>query len=495
MSEKAKKWHHVGAAVVLALILVGFAVAFSAPAGTCTVGGAAQDVGVGPIVPAIADRLVSPDGSPDPALYVDNDGNIIVVSGKISTTLLKLNNGDAGAGRVLISDADGDASWTDVYTTAYIAGSWHITGNVGTSAVDNFIGTTDNVAFCVRVNNARAMKIEPNATSPNLIGGYSANSVSSGKYGNFIGGGGTSTWGAYSDCQNRIQEDFGVIGGGLKNIISGDYSVICGGTHNTVSAGGYNFIGGGTGCSISHSSGYAVVAGGYGNASEANYTFTGGGSGNTASGQFSVVAGGGHNEAGGLESGVLGGRYNTTEGYYSWIGGGLTNTIHSAGTYSIILGGHDSVITGSYSLAAGRFVHIPHTGAFAWADSTASTYTSHGDDTFNVRAGGGVFLDGDVTISDTLNLCCSTYALTGAQTLTPTLTNYVLDPTAALTLTLGAGSCGDELRLTNVSSYSVVVVDTGATSGGGNRTLGQYDTIEFMYVDDRWVETGFSDNS
>lgn len=495
MSEQARRWHHVGAAVVLALILVGFVVVFTTrrPAG---IGGTAQDVGMGPITPAIADRLISPDGSPDPALYVDNDGNIIVTSGKISSTLLKLNNGDAGAGRVLVSDADGDASWTDVYTTGYIAGSWHITGNVGTSVDDNFIGTTDNEGFAVRVNNTRALKIEPNATSPNLIGGYYVNNVSSGKYGNFIGGGGTDEWGEYSDCENEIQEDFGVIGGGLKNVVSGDYSVIGGGTHNTVSTGGYSFIGGGTGCSISSSSGYAVVGGGYGNASESNYTFTGGGSGNTASGQFSVVAGGGHNEAAGLESSVLGGRYNTTNGYYSWIGGGLTNTIqYITSTYSVILGGHDSVITGAYSLAAGGPVDIPHDGAFVWTDSTGTRYSSHGDDTFNVRAGGGVYLDGDVIVSDTLTLSPATYTATGAQTLTPTLTNYTLNPTAALTLTLGAGSDGDVLKLVNISSYSVIVVDTGATNGGGNRTLGQYDYIEFMYVSDRWIETGFSDNS
>jgi hypothetical protein len=50
---------------------------------------------------------------------------------------------------------------------------WSLTGNAGTNPGTNFLGTTDNQALEFKVNNARALRLEPNATSPNIIGGYS----------------------------------------------------------------------------------------------------------------------------------------------------------------------------------------------------------------------------------------------------------------------------------------------------------------------------------
>jgi outer membrane lipoprotein SlyB len=44
-----------------------------------------------------------------------------------------------------------------------------------------------------RVNNKRALRLDPNATSPNVIGGYSGNDVIGGVAGAFIGGGGQSS--------------------------------------------------------------------------------------------------------------------------------------------------------------------------------------------------------------------------------------------------------------------------------------------------------------
>jgi hypothetical protein len=56
---------------------------------------------------------------------------------------------------------------------------WTLTGNVGTDPANNFLGTTDNQALEIRVNNARALRIEPGPT-PNLIGGFSGNVVQGG---------------------------------------------------------------------------------------------------------------------------------------------------------------------------------------------------------------------------------------------------------------------------------------------------------------------------
>ena len=88
-----------------------------------------------------------------------------------------------------------------------IAGGWLLTGNSGTIDGTNFLGTTDNVAFNIRVNNQRALRIEPNGTSPNLIGGYSGNIVSSGAVGSIVAGGGEN------GSVNSALTDFDFVGG------------------------------------------------------------------------------------------------------------------------------------------------------------------------------------------------------------------------------------------------------------------------------------------
>ncbi|MBC7228303.1 MAG: hypothetical protein H5T61_13910, partial [Thermoflexales bacterium] len=119
------------------------------------------------------------------------------------------------------------------HDTAY----WRLTGNSGTNPTTHFLGTTDNQALEVRVNNARALRLEPNATSPNLIGGYSGNSVTSGAVGAAIGGGGAS-----GDA-NRVTDDYGAIGGGGGNRAgdgdgdptSAPYATVGGGNSNIAS--------------------------------------------------------------------------------------------------------------------------------------------------------------------------------------------------------------------------------------------------------------------
>ena len=86
---------------------------------------------------------------------------------------------------------------------------WSVTGNSGTNPTTNFLGTTDNIAFEVKVNGVRALRIEPNATSPNVIGGYSGNSVSAGIYGATVGGGGVS------GSVNQVSDNYGTVGGGM----------------------------------------------------------------------------------------------------------------------------------------------------------------------------------------------------------------------------------------------------------------------------------------
>ena len=58
----------------------------------------------------------------------------------------------------------------------YSLNSWALNGNSGTGG-NGFIGTTDNAALTIGVNGQAALRIYPQSQSPNLIGGYSGNTV------------------------------------------------------------------------------------------------------------------------------------------------------------------------------------------------------------------------------------------------------------------------------------------------------------------------------
>jgi hypothetical protein len=72
-----------------------------------------------------------------------------------------------GAGKVLTSNASGVASWTTPSSNW-----WGLTGNTGTVAGTNYVGTTDNNDLVFKANNTEKLRIT--ASSWNLVwGGYS----------------------------------------------------------------------------------------------------------------------------------------------------------------------------------------------------------------------------------------------------------------------------------------------------------------------------------
>ncbi|MCI0474658.1 MAG: hypothetical protein L0Y55_00265 [Anaerolineales bacterium] len=123
---------------------------------------------------------------------------------------------------------------------------------------------------------------QQNATSPNLIGGYNGNSVTSGIYGATIGGGGTS------GATNRVTDNYGTVGGGLGNTASGVVSTIGGGESNTAST-YHATVGGG----LTNAAGgdASTVGGGWANSASGTYATVPGGSSNTATGNYSFAAG------------------------------------------------------------------------------------------------------------------------------------------------------------------------------------------------------------
>src|SRR5260370_382826 len=141
------------------------------------------------------------------------------------------------------------------FFTAPLTG-WNLTGSSGASR-NNCLGTIDALPLELRVDGARAMRLEPTSDTPNVIGGFSGNYAQAGLPGVTIGGGGT----AINNQPNAVTNN-------------GYYATIAGGYHNSV--GGYG----------------GAVLGGSVNDASGNFSTTGGGQFHTALGSYSTVAGG-----------------------------------------------------------------------------------------------------------------------------------------------------------------------------------------------------------
>lgn len=266
---------------------------------------------------------------------------------------------------------------------------WGLTGNSGTDTTVNFIGTTDDMPLDFRVNGARVMRYEyaeiSGSQAPNIIGGASGNSVSTGIWGATINGGGhngaansisgtgnLATIGGGSN--NAVNEYAGTVAGGVLNVSSGTYAVVSGGLRNTAS--GNN----------------STVSGGNRNTANGIYSVVGGGTLNEAGGLYSVINGGRDNTASGSHSSVSGGNTNIASGSSSIVSGGFAN--EASGTVSITAGGFDNKAAGDNSFAAGRRARATHEGAFVWSDATAialaDSFNSTASNQFLIRATGGV---------------------------------------------------------------------------------------------------------
>jgi hypothetical protein len=228
-------------------------------------------------------------------------------------------------------------------------GGWSMTGNAGTDS-SNFIGTSDNQPLNLKVNGQRALRLEPKAQSPNVIGGHGENSVTPSTVGATIGGGGSS-----SAPNVALAEDFGTIGGGEGNVATGAHATVAGGNRNRAAS--------------------------------------------TAS-----TVGGGIQNFAAFDATVAGGEGNTASGDGSSVGGGFSN--HAEGQRAVVPGGSFNEAIGSFSFAAGSDAHADHFGSFVWGDGGSSTHTT-GMSQFVVRASGGLhlldgqlFCEGCVTLSD-----------------------------------------------------------------------------------------------
>ncbi|MFN0067695.1 MAG: hypothetical protein ACKVYV_08675 [Limisphaerales bacterium] len=185
---------------------------------------------------------------------------------------------------------------------------WAFTGNAGVDPA-GFLGTSDDRALNVRVNNQHALAVLPSPGTPNLVGGARQNDVSTRAVfgqarfpdveGAVIGGGGgVFVRGSAEVHANLVTDDYGVIGGGNRNQAGNDNG-------DSVDA---------------H---YATVGGGYGNRARGVASTIAGGSGNVTANNDSTVGGGWLNTASGPRATVGGGQQNVAEAAHAVVPGGL----------------------------------------------------------------------------------------------------------------------------------------------------------------------------
>lgn len=127
---------------------------------------------------------------------------------------------------------------------------WQTTGNFGTTAGTNFVGTTDNQPLYLDSFGNRGLELQYvtrfsvqtflSQYAMNVVGGYWGNTVANNAIGGTIAGGGDQTFlpviggGGTAYYPNIVSGDFGAVGGGFANT-AGYGAAVPGGYENTAS--------------------------------------------------------------------------------------------------------------------------------------------------------------------------------------------------------------------------------------------------------------------
>jgi hypothetical protein len=271
------------------------------------------------------------------------------------------------------------------------------------------LGTNDVQPLEIKAGNARVMRYEPNAISPNVIGGSPVNGVAAGVRGATIAGGGVP--GGIIDppfhfgASNSVTDAYGTVGGGSANIAGDNEGTTADRPFGTVSGGHRNWAAGfaasiGGGRSNTAAGVHATVGGGGGNGAWGSHSTVGGGDTSGAWGSHSTVGGGYNHRAAGDNSTVAGGYSNEATGQSSTISGGEYND--ASGISSTVAGGTSNIASGDYSFAAGVRARAQFGGCYVWAGGLSVNDTScSGPNQFIARALGGFYFftggDSDAT--------------------------------------------------------------------------------------------------
>jgi hypothetical protein len=273
------------------------------------------------------------------------------------------------------------------------------------------LGGNEPSAFIIQ---SHGLRLEANATSPNIIAGHIGNAVAAGAVGATISGGGVE------GNTNTVTVSYGTVGGGRGNQ-AGDamaaaesamYATVGGGYSNVASGESATVSGGWNSGALANCS---TVGGGYANNASSDYATVGGGRHNAASGSYATISGGYNNEAtadfatiagGGPDPGhpsttrnivtqdygtIGGGSNNRAEGQYASVSGGQSNT--AAWTYATVGGGYGNSAMSLHSTISGGSSNI----ASAQSTTIGGGYRNDAGDNYATVGGGQ-----DNTASDEL---------------------------------------------------------------------------------------------
>lgn len=147
------------------------------------------------------------------------------------------------------------------------------------------------------------------------------------------------------------------------------------------------------------------------------------------------------------------------------------------------------------ALGTTNFTNISVEDATVTDDLAVTDDTSVGGD-FTVT--GNTTATGNVTHSALTIFSSTTITVTDGQHITPTIyTGYRLNAAGAVTITLAA--CSNDfqpLLLYGEDNQTILVADSNIrTNDGAAQSIGQYDLITWMCIDEDWVEVSESNNS
>lgn len=280
-------------------------------------------------------------------------------------------------------------TWDNLSTGSSVESTtWGLTGNAGTNASTNYLGTSDNTPLVLKVNNSRVLQFRETSytysngsiyKSNNVLSGYSGNGISSSNGSAVLSGGYHATF------SNGSTFSFS------NNIIGGQFNIIAGGGLNKINGGSDGFIGGGSGNNIFDSNN-GVLNGGQNNTlHDAGHSVINGGLGNRIDDGIACFIGAGYdNEVTADFGAVLGGIYNT-----------------ASGAYGTVLNGYYAEASGLLSFAFGPYAHAAHNGSFVWADTTSkwdNPFSSTASNEFSAKATGGVRFVTDANVTTGVKL-------------------------------------------------------------------------------------------